>query len=180
MYALSYSLRIDPTNLGLHVAEDVLVMENPDQPEWLWGAAVSVDGRWLELSVSRDTSRVRSTFSVDDLDLLTVLQKNLLWLVDLEKEPIGPNLTWIKLVDDFEAEYSVYAISQRVRPCLPFNIHIASGMTGAYFTFKPMLTRRNIKPSLSTSKQFAGRRNRAQCISSTSLMFSFLRTKTRI
>ena len=117
MYASSYSLRIDPTDIGLHVAEDELVMENPDQPEWLWGAAVSVDGRWLELSVSRDTSRVcLSTFSVDDLDLLTVLQKNLLWLVDLEKEPIGPNLTWIKLVDDFEAEYGVYVISQHVRP----------------------------------------------------------------
>jgi hypothetical protein len=37
-------------------------MTNPDQPEWLWGAAVSeVDGRWLELYVSRDTSRVRFT-----------------------------------------------------------------------------------------------------------------------
>jgi hypothetical protein len=35
-------------------------MKNPDQPEWLWGVAVSeVDGRWLELHVSRDTSRVR-------------------------------------------------------------------------------------------------------------------------
>jgi len=34
-------------------------MENPDQREWMWGAAVSeVDGRWLELYVSRDTSRV--------------------------------------------------------------------------------------------------------------------------
>ena len=52
-------LRIGPTELSLHAAEDLLVMENPDQPEWLWGVAVSeVDGRWLELSVSRDTSRV--------------------------------------------------------------------------------------------------------------------------
>ena len=86
-------------------------MENPDQPEWRWGAAVSeVDGRWLELSVSGDTSRVRlSTFSVDDL--LTGVQKKLLWLADLEKEPIGPNLNWIKLVDDFEDKYSVYVIS---------------------------------------------------------------------
>ncbi|KAI0294865.1 prolyl oligopeptidase [Multifurca ochricompacta] len=72
-------------------SEDVLVVKNPDQPEWLWGAAISeVDGRWLELSVSRDTSR-----------------KNLLWLADLEKEQIGPNLNWIKLVNDFEAEYNI-------------------------------------------------------------------------
>lgn len=77
--------------IGTHQSEDLLVMKNLDQPEWLWGAAVSeVDGRWLELSVSKDTSR-----------------KNLLWLADLEKEPIGPNFNWIKLVDDFEAEYSV-------------------------------------------------------------------------
>lgn len=69
MYAPPYTLRIDPTDLKLHAAEDLLVMENPNQPEWLWGAAVSeVDGRWLELSVSRDTSRVcLFTFSVDDI-----------------------------------------------------------------------------------------------------------------
>lgn len=111
MYALPYTLRVDLTDLKSHVAEDLLVMENPDQPEWLWGAGVSeADGRWLELSVSKDTSRVRcSTFSLDDL--LTGVQKNLLWLADLEKEPIGPHLNWIKLVDDFEAEYSVYATS---------------------------------------------------------------------
>ena len=37
-------------------------MKNPDQPEWQWRAAVSeVDGRWLELYVSRDTSRVWSS-----------------------------------------------------------------------------------------------------------------------
>jgi hypothetical protein len=52
-----------------HVAEDILVMENPDQPEWYWNAGVSeVDGRWLELTVSRDTARVRrSTTSVGGL-----------------------------------------------------------------------------------------------------------------
>jgi hypothetical protein len=34
-------------------------MENPDQQEWMCDAAVSeVDGRWLELYISRDTSRV--------------------------------------------------------------------------------------------------------------------------
>jgi len=34
----------------------------------------------------------------------------LLWLADLDKEQIGSSFKWIKLVDDFEAEYSVYAI----------------------------------------------------------------------
>ncbi|KAH9978264.1 prolyl oligopeptidase [Lactifluus volemus] len=77
--------------IGTDQSEDILVIKNPDQPEWLWGVGVSeVDGQWLELSISRDTSR-----------------KNLLWLADLRKEPIGPNLHWIKLIDDFEADYSV-------------------------------------------------------------------------
>ncbi|KAI9511293.1 prolyl oligopeptidase [Russula earlei] len=77
--------------IGTDQSEDILVIDNPDQPEWLWGAGISeIDGRWLELYISRDTSR-----------------KNLLWLADLEKEPIGPNLNWIKLVDNFEAEYSI-------------------------------------------------------------------------
>jgi hypothetical protein len=34
-------------------------MKNPEEPEWMWGASVSeVDGRWLMLYASRDTSRV--------------------------------------------------------------------------------------------------------------------------
>jgi len=41
-------------------------------------------------------------------------QKNLLWVADLEKEQIGSNFSWIKLVDDFEAEYSVYAIDYAI------------------------------------------------------------------
>ncbi|KAF8495236.1 prolyl oligopeptidase [Russula emetica] len=77
--------------IGSNQSEDILVIKNSDQPEWLWSAAISeVDGRWLELYISRDSSR-----------------KNLLWLADLEKEQIGSNFNWIKLVDDFEAEYSV-------------------------------------------------------------------------
>jgi len=77
--------------IGTDQSEDILVMKNPSQPEWLWGAVISeVDGRWLELYISRDTSR-----------------KNLLWLADLEKEPIGPNFNWIKLVNNFEADYSI-------------------------------------------------------------------------
>ncbi|KAI0260483.1 prolyl oligopeptidase [Gloeopeniophorella convolvens] len=77
--------------VGTKQSRDISVIKNPEQPQWLWGAGISeVDGRWLELSVSRDTSR-----------------KNLLWLADLEKDTIGPNLSWIKLVDGFDAEYSI-------------------------------------------------------------------------
>jgi len=39
----------------------------------------------------------------------------MLWLADLEKEQIGSNFSWIKLVNDFEAEYSVYAINYAIK-----------------------------------------------------------------
>ena len=66
----SSTTELAPTNVCLLVyltpfliddptAEDILVIKNSDQPEWLWGAGISeVDGRWLELYISRDSSRV--------------------------------------------------------------------------------------------------------------------------
>ena len=40
-------------------AEDILVIENSNQPEWTWGPSISrEDGRWLKLYIYRDCSRV--------------------------------------------------------------------------------------------------------------------------
>lgn len=36
---------------------------------------------------------------------LACSQKNLLWLADLEKESIGQNLTFDKVVNEFDAAY---------------------------------------------------------------------------
>ena len=33
-------------------------MINPENPEWMWSAQVSLDGRYLELYITKDTSRV--------------------------------------------------------------------------------------------------------------------------
>lgn len=45
------------------IAEDILVLKDPSNPEWMWAAEVSeVDGRYLLVSISKDTSRV--SFSV--------------------------------------------------------------------------------------------------------------------
>ncbi|KAI0052627.1 prolyl oligopeptidase [Auriscalpium vulgare] len=77
--------------IGTNQSEDTLIMKNPDEPEWMWGASLpELDGQWLTLSISRDTAR-----------------KNLLWVADLSQETIGPNINWIKLVTDFTAEYYV-------------------------------------------------------------------------
>lgn len=77
--------------IGTQQSEDTLVVKDPEHPEWMWGARVTEeDPKWLVLNVSRDTSR-----------------KQLLWIADIEKDAIGPNLNWIKLVDDFEANYDI-------------------------------------------------------------------------
>ncbi|KAI0676715.1 prolyl oligopeptidase [Trametes maxima] len=79
--------------LGTQQSEDVLVYKDDSNPEWMWGTEVTeVDGRYLLLSVRRDTSR-----------------KNLLWIADLQKESIGQNMQWDRLVDDFEANFEYIA-----------------------------------------------------------------------
>lgn len=79
--------------IGTPQSEDVLVLKDPSNPEWLWGVEITeVDGRYLLVSVSKDTSR-----------------KNLLWIADLQKEVIGPDIVWNKLVDEFEARYDYIA-----------------------------------------------------------------------
>ncbi|KAG9092555.1 hypothetical protein FRC06_011880, partial [Ceratobasidium sp. 370] len=81
--------------LGTSQEDDILVMKNDDEPNYMWGTSVtSPDGRYLALYVSRDTAR-----------------QNLLWITDLEDEsnPIGPNMKWIKLINEWDAEYSIIA-----------------------------------------------------------------------
>ena len=48
-----------------------------------------------------------------------LFQKNLLWIAEFETNNIGPNIQWIKLVNEFEAEYEVY-----VSQCLRINIFL--------------------------------------------------------
>ena len=50
-----------PSIDALFSAEDVLVYKDGSNPTWMWGTEVTeVDGRYLMLSVTKDTSRVRS------------------------------------------------------------------------------------------------------------------------
>ncbi|KAF8448942.1 prolyl oligopeptidase [Boletus edulis BED1] len=79
--------------VGTPQSQDILVMKDAEHREWMWGTSVSeLDGRYLFLSVSRDTAR-----------------KNLLWVADLQENEIGQNIKWEKLIDKFEAEYDVIA-----------------------------------------------------------------------
>ncbi|KAG9091317.1 hypothetical protein FS749_016631 [Ceratobasidium sp. UAMH 11750] len=81
--------------LGTPQEDDILVMKNDDEPNYMWSTSItSPDGRYLALYVSRDTAR-----------------QNLLWITDLEdaSNPIGPNMKWIKLINEWDAEYSIIA-----------------------------------------------------------------------
>ncbi|EJU06084.1 hypothetical protein DACRYDRAFT_19397 [Dacryopinax primogenitus] len=79
--------------IGTTQAEDILVHEDPENEHYMWATTVTeVDGRYLLLSTSKDTGPT-----------------NRLWIADLKDAGVGPNLQWIKLVDNFKAEYSYIA-----------------------------------------------------------------------
>ncbi|KAF8529233.1 prolyl oligopeptidase [Hysterangium stoloniferum] len=79
--------------IGTQQSEDILVVEDPENREYMFGIEVTeVDGRYLILTVSRDTSR-----------------KNLLWVADLTQNEIGPNIKWNKIIDKFDAEFGYIA-----------------------------------------------------------------------
>ncbi|KAI0044903.1 prolyl oligopeptidase [Auriscalpium vulgare] len=71
--------------IGTNQSEDKLIMNNPDEPEWMWD--LRFRGRWSILTIFRDTART-----------------NLFWIAETS-QTIGPSDNWIKLVSDFTAEY---------------------------------------------------------------------------
>ncbi|THH11283.1 hypothetical protein EW145_g767 [Phellinidium pouzarii] len=75
--------------LGTPQSKDILVMKDASNPLWQWDPIITLDGKYLVLSVCKDTS-----------------PKNLFWITDLSKNEIGQNMKWIKVIDEFDAEYS--------------------------------------------------------------------------
>lgn len=103
--------------LDLYIpADDILVLKDPEHPDWMWSASISeIDGRYLELVVTKDSSRVRAPFTPFSLILyqhflLFSAQKYLVWVADLKENEIGPNLKWIKLIDEFDASYDMLVL----------------------------------------------------------------------
>ncbi|KAF4092027.1 hypothetical protein AMELA_G00016200 [Ameiurus melas] len=76
--------------LGTPQSQDVLCAEFPDQPKWMSGAEVSDDGRYVLLSIREGCDPV-----------------NRLWYCDLDtvSDGITGLLPWVKLIDNFDAEY---------------------------------------------------------------------------
>ncbi|KAK5607444.1 hypothetical protein CRENBAI_021192 [Crenichthys baileyi] len=77
--------------IGTKQSEDILVAEFPDHPRWHSSVTISDDGRYAVLSITEGCEPV-----------------NQLWYCDLQELPDGIKglLPWVKLVDNFEAQYS--------------------------------------------------------------------------
>ncbi|XP_033640547.1 prolyl endopeptidase-like [Asterias rubens] len=76
--------------LGTKQSEDILCAEFPHEPKWMSGAEVSDDGRYIVLSIRQGCDPV-----------------NRLYYCDLESidNKITGLLPWVKLIDNFDAEY---------------------------------------------------------------------------
>lgn len=72
--------------LGTSQAEDRLVYERPDQKEWMFGAGVTEDGRYLIISVALGTD-----------------PRNLVFYQDLQT----PDSPIVELISEFEASYGL-------------------------------------------------------------------------
>lgn len=76
--------------LGTNQSEDVMCAECPDNPKWIIGAEVSDDGRYFLLTISEGCDPVNRLYYCDRETL---------------QEGIKGVLPWVKLIDNFDAEY---------------------------------------------------------------------------
>ena len=83
---VNYFQKLYYHRIGTPQSEDVLVYDRPDQKEWGFSGGVTDDGRYLVISVWKGTER-----------------KNRVYYKDLSDK----NAQVVKLLDDFDASYSV-------------------------------------------------------------------------
>ncbi len=82
---LNYYQKLYYHKLGTPQSEDILMYQRPDQKEWMFGAGVTEDGRYLIISVDLGTD-----------------PKNLIFYKDLQT----PDSPVVELISEFEANYS--------------------------------------------------------------------------
>lgn len=83
---VNYYQKLYYHKLGTPQSEDILVYHRPDQKEWMFGAGVTEDGRYLIISVDRGSE-----------------PKNLVLYKDLQT----PDSPIVELISEFEANYSL-------------------------------------------------------------------------
>ena len=83
---INYYQKLYYHKLGTPKSEDIIIYHRPDQKEWMFGAGVTEDGRYLIISVSQSTD-----------------PKNLVFYKDLQT----PDAPVVELISEFEANYSL-------------------------------------------------------------------------
>lgn len=79
----------DPNQVGTPQSEDILILAEPNHPERMFWGGFSDDGHYAFMKASQDTSR-----------------SSLFWIADLRESPIGPDMKWHKIVNEWGAYYS--------------------------------------------------------------------------
>ena len=82
---INYYQKLYYHKLGTPQSEDVLIYHRPNQKEWMFGAGVTEDGRYLIISIDQGTD-----------------PKNLVFYKDLET----PDSPVVEIISEFEANYS--------------------------------------------------------------------------
>jgi prolyl oligopeptidase len=82
---INYYQKLYYHKLGTPQSEDTLIYHRPDQKEWMFGAGVTEDGRYLIISIDRGTD-----------------PKNLVFYKDLAT----PDSPVVELISEFEANFS--------------------------------------------------------------------------
>ena len=82
---INYYQKLYYHKLGTPQSEDILMYHRPDQKEWMFGAGVTEDGRYLIISIDQGTD-----------------PKNLVFYKDLQT----PDSPVVELISEFEANYS--------------------------------------------------------------------------
>lgn len=78
--------------IGTLQEEDIVVYQDKEHPEWIYGANTSEDARYLYLYQYKDSS-----------------QKNLVWVAELDEDGVKPGIQWRKVVNEYVADYSIIA-----------------------------------------------------------------------
>lgn len=78
-----------------------------ENPHRVFSVDVTEDGKYIVMNILKDCSAVRYILLIPLL-VLMLFQQNLLWIANFDKNNIGRNIKWIKIVDEFVSEYAVY------------------------------------------------------------------------
>lgn len=90
------------------LGDDILIYQDKENPHRMFGLYVTEDGKYIVMVIYKDCSRVRYILLLIPLLVLMSFQQNLLWIANFDKDNIGPNIKWTKVVDEFVSEYTVY------------------------------------------------------------------------